>query len=75
MSRSLRAYSERSSADDGVGTRRRFRASSSMARTVTNGLLSFRLEDSIAAIRFMSVGNLMITSIMTNHIRGGGGCR
>ena len=49
ISRSRRAYSERSRAEDGLGTRRRLSARSSSASAVIKGLLSFLPEDNITA--------------------------
>ena len=52
ISRSLRAYSDRSRAEEGVGTRRRLSAMSSSARAVMRGLLSLLPEASIVAWSF-----------------------
>jgi hypothetical protein len=45
MSRSLRAYSERSRAADGGGVRRKLRDMSSIIKAQTNGRLDFLLSD------------------------------
>jgi hypothetical protein len=45
MSRSLRAYSERSSAAAGGGVRRKLRETSSMTKAATNGRLECLLSE------------------------------